>query len=55
MTKRKTSININGQVWEDFLVFVVRKTGSSRKVSKILAEALKEYMKNHSDEIQGSQ
>ena len=48
MTKRKTSINIDDKVWQDWLVFVVRKYGTSRKVSEATEEALREYIKNNS-------
>lgn len=47
MTKRKTSLNIDDKVWQEWLVYIVKKTGSSRKVSEHTVEALKEYMKNH--------
>ena len=47
MTKKKTSINIDDKIWQDWLIYVVKKTGSSRKVSDFTVEALVEYMKNH--------
>ena len=47
MTKRKTSLNIDDKLWQEWLVYVVKKTGSSRKVSDYTVEALVEYMKNH--------
>jgi hypothetical protein len=47
VTKRKTSLNIEETLWKEWLVYVVKKTGSSRKVSDYTVEALIEYMKNH--------
>jgi hypothetical protein len=46
MTKKKTSINIDEALWKDWNIFVVKKYGTSRKVSDELATALKEHMKN---------
>jgi hypothetical protein len=43
--KSKTSINIDREVWIEWIKFVVNKTGSARKVSDELAKALQEYMK----------
>jgi hypothetical protein len=48
MTKRKTSLNIDDEIWREWLSFVIKKTGSSRKVSEETANALKEFMKKHS-------
>jgi hypothetical protein len=45
--KAKTSINIDKQVWKEWIQFVVAKTGSARKVSEELEKALLEYMKKH--------
>jgi hypothetical protein len=47
MTKKKTSLNIDDKTWQDWLVYVIQKTGTSRKVSEYTVEALKEYMINH--------
>lgn len=47
MTRRKTSLNIDDKLWQEWLIYVVKKTGSSRRVSDITVEALTEYMKNH--------
>jgi hypothetical protein len=49
--KRKTSIAIDPKVWSDFTVFVVRKTGSSRKVSEEVQKALLEYIEKHKAEV----
>jgi len=45
--KAKTSINIDKDTWSDWIKFVVNKTGSARKVSEELEQALLEYMKKH--------
>ncbi len=44
MGKKKTSINIDEKLWHEWLVFVVKKYGTSRKVSEALADAIKQYM-----------
>jgi metal-responsive CopG/Arc/MetJ family transcriptional regulator len=45
MGKKKTSINIDEQLWSEWLVFVIKKYGTSRKVSEALADAIRQYMK----------
>jgi hypothetical protein len=45
MPKKKTSINIEDSVWQKWLIFVVTKYGSARKVSEATTEALEEYMR----------
>jgi len=45
MAKRKTSITIEEEVWKEWTKWVIDKTGSSRKLSDELENALKEYMK----------
>lgn len=46
MPKQKTSIVIDSELWKEWTLFVVKKTGSTRKLSEELEKALKEYMKN---------
>lgn len=50
MPKKKTSVNIDEDIWKQWLIFVIQKHGSSRKVSEETARAVKEYMKKHGDE-----
>ena len=45
--KKKTSIAVNPRIWQEWVKFVIDKTGSSRKVSEELENAIKEYMKRH--------
>jgi hypothetical protein len=45
MVKKKTSLNIDDALWQRWLVFVIKKHGSSRRVSEETAKALEEYMK----------
>lgn len=45
--KRKTTISINEELWREWLNFVVHKTGSGRKVSNEIENAMKEYMEKH--------
>lgn len=45
MGKRKTSISVDEDVWTEWTMFVIKKTGSSRKLSEELEKALEEYMR----------
>jgi hypothetical protein len=45
--KQKTSFIVEQQLWKKWILFVVNKRGSARKLSEELEEALKEYMRNH--------
>jgi hypothetical protein len=47
--KKKTSEN-RERHWKQWLLFVIQKHGSSRRVSQETARAIKEYMKKHGDE-----
>ena len=47
MRKKKTSINIDEELWNNWIVYVVRRYGSSRKVSEALGDAITEFMINH--------
>jgi hypothetical protein len=45
MAKRKTSITIDEELWKQWTMFVIDKTGSARKLSDEIENALKAYMK----------
>jgi galactitol-specific phosphotransferase system IIC component len=45
MARKKTSITIDEDLWKEWTMFVVNKTGSARKLSDEIENALKEYMK----------
>jgi len=47
MTKQKTSIVVDSELWKEWTIFVIKKTGSTRKISEELEKALKEYMQRH--------
>ena len=44
---KKTSINIDENVWKEWMKFVIDKTGSVRKLSEEMSKALQEYMQQH--------
>lgn len=44
MAKRKTSITIDEELWKEWIKFVVEKTGSARKLSEEVENALRQYM-----------
>jgi hypothetical protein len=45
--KQKTSFIVDKELWKKWILFVVNRRGSARKLSQELEEALKEYMRNH--------
>jgi metal-responsive CopG/Arc/MetJ family transcriptional regulator len=45
MVKRKTSITIDQDLWKEWTKFVIDKTGSARKLSEEIENALRDYMK----------
>lgn len=45
--KQKTSFIVDQEIWKKWILFVVNKRGSARKLSHELEAAMKEYMKNH--------
>jgi metal-responsive CopG/Arc/MetJ family transcriptional regulator len=47
MAKQKTSINIDPELWKEWTLFVVKKTGSTRKLSEEVEKAIREYMERH--------
>jgi len=47
MSKKKTSINIDEEIWKDWMKFVIDKTGSIRRLSEEMKKALQEYMERH--------
>jgi metal-responsive CopG/Arc/MetJ family transcriptional regulator len=44
MVKRKTSIMIDEELWKEWTKFVVDRTGSARKLSEEIENALRTYM-----------
>ncbi len=47
MTKKKTSISIDSEIWKQWLSFVVKKNGSAREISNELEKAIIEYMERY--------
>ena len=47
MPKKKTSINIDADLWKKWTIYVIQRYGSSRKVSDALAEAISDTMTRH--------
>jgi len=47
MAKQKTSINVDPELWKEWTLFVVKKTGSTRKLSEEVEKAIREYMERH--------
>ena len=47
MPKKKTSVNLEEDLWQKWVIYVVQRYGTSHKVSEALGEAIDEYMKNH--------
>ena len=55
MTKKKTSLNIDEQFWTKWVIYVVTKTGTTRKVSAETQKALEEYMRKQEEKKQWSE
>jgi len=47
LTKVKTSISIDKEVWTAFLLYCLEKHGNTRKASEELQNALMEHMKRN--------
>jgi len=47
MTKKKTSLNIDDQLWKEWVLYVVKKTGSSYKVSEETERLIRKEMKDN--------
>jgi hypothetical protein len=45
--KTKTSLSLDEKLWQDWQIYVIKITGTSRKASEKAEDALKEYMTNH--------
>jgi hypothetical protein len=45
--KQKTSFVVDQELWKKWILFVVNRRGSARKLSQELEKAMKEYMRNH--------
>ena len=45
--KHKTSMNLEKTLWQEWVKFVVLKTGSTRSIGSEIELALKEYMQRH--------
>ena len=40
---------VDRNLWKEWMVFVIKRTGSARKLSAELEKAMKEYMDKHSE------
>jgi hypothetical protein len=45
MAKKKTSVSVDEDLWKDFVMFVIEKTGSTHKVSDEIEEMMRERLK----------
>ena len=45
MPERKTTILVDEDLWKDFVTFVLKKHGTSKKTSKEIENAMREYLK----------
>lgn len=46
--KKRTSIYVNGNLWNKWMHFVIDAYGSSRKASEALEDAMRNFMKEKS-------
>ncbi|MBA7629460.1 hypothetical protein ES703_36959 [subsurface metagenome] len=45
VAKKKTTILIDEDLWKEFVTFVVKKHGTSKKTSEEIENAMREYLK----------
>ena len=43
--KKKTTILVDEELWKEFVTFVLRKRGTSKKTSEEIENAMREYLK----------
>jgi len=51
LPKQKTTIVVDKKLWKDFLSFVVKKHGTTRKTSVEIESAIREYLNHHGKEV----
>jgi len=51
LPKQKTTIVVDKKLWKDFLSFVVKKHGTTRKTSVEIESAIREYLNHHTKEV----
>jgi len=51
LPKHKTTIVVDKKLWKDFLSFVVKKHGTTRKTSIEIESAIHEYLDLHGKEV----
>jgi len=49
MSRRKTSISVDDELWREWLNFIVNVTGSTRKTSEYTENAIREYMQKRKE------
>lgn len=47
MARIKTSVTIDEDLWKEWQIFVIGKTGKGRKGSEEIEAALRQYMQNN--------
>ena len=45
MPERKTTILVDEDLWKDFVTFVIKKHGTSKKTSEEIESAMREHLK----------
>lgn len=51
MSKRRTTIIVDDQLWKRFLTYVVKKHGAAKKASVEVEIAIKEYLDRHEKQV----
>jgi len=51
LPKQKTTIVVDKELWKDFLSFIVKKHGTTRKTSVEIESAIREYLNHHRKEV----
>jgi len=50
LPKHKTTIQIDDKLWKSFLSFIIKKHGTTKRISIEIETAMKEYLNHHSGE-----
>lgn len=51
MTKRRTTILVDDDMWKRFLSYVVKKHGTAKKASVEVENAVREYLNRYDKEV----
>lgn len=51
MTKRRTTVVVDDDLWKRFLSYIVKKHGTAKKASVEVENAVREYLNRHEKKL----